>query len=132
MDNGSGLDSKDVSGNSQLYVWGVGNCEVAKTKSDFSLLLQSKQAELIKSFTQGEIDITTPSNKFSCYASYQCALNNNLHLYSVKTTQGVRLVDNLYLLTTQQFQDKNSCMVSEWSKSWYKDCFLKGSDCPEP
>lgn len=128
----SGLDSKDVSGNSQLYVWGVGNCEVGYKKEDFLSAIKSQKYELVKSFSKNDIDLTADPNNVSCYNSYICALSKEPNLYVLKTNKGVSLIDNFFLVTNQEFPGIQNCRNIEWNKLWYKDCFILGSDCPGP
>ncbi len=116
--------------NTKLYFWEVGNCEVGKTKEDFMTLLQNNSAQLVRSFSKTDLDPSTP--KPACYNPYICALSKNPSLYAIKTNKGVRLVDNLLLETSQEYPGKDECQHLEWVKPWYKDCFVKSSDCPEP
>ena len=116
-------------GSDSSYIWGVGNCELGYSEKDFMLAIQSKKYVLVRSFSKNEIDSSNGS-KLNCYDSYICALNKEPNLFALKTDKGIGLVDNLFFKTLQKYPGKDECRNIEWAKPWYKDCFVKSSDCP--
>ncbi len=122
----TGSASKDYK-----YIWGIGNCEKSYNKEE--LLSKFKApVEFVRTFSYEEIDRSGDLINEKCFDAYQCILKKNINIYVLKTDKGIRLIDNLFLFTNDTYPGKEECFKMIESKSWYTDCFKKGSNCPEP